>query len=267
MLPSRHHAARAALRVALLMVSVVALAPAQSRPLTGALAAPAAPASAAEAVEIRPGHAAIRGSAITPGTRTMRLVLVRNGVEQQIGTMTDQIVETTVGGKPAFRRVKTVTSPTPGVANSDTTVWLRDGFAPVSYRGGSATRTTVLDFAGATVTGTVTVAGTAQPVNLTADVPVFDSNVLDVLMRALPLAEGYAVKVPIYLHEAGGRTWITARVTDLIQADVDGARRDVWVVRADPMNRPIVQWITRDTRELLGTVVQVQPGVELRVVR
>jgi hypothetical protein len=193
---------------------------------------------------------------------------VQGGQEQQLGTVTQELTATTVNGKPALRSVETINAPMMGGTAVDSSVVLRDGFAPVSHRSVNAQRTLSLDFSGNRVTGSITPkGGTAQAINFTGDAPLFDANVVGLLLRAAPLAEGYAVTIPAYIHEAGGKTSITARVTGSEQVDVGGKKVDAWVVEMNPGGRQVKQWVTKDTREVVRVVITAAPGVEIRAVK
>jgi dienelactone hydrolase len=228
-----------------------------------AAAAPAAP-----AVELKVGDTALNAARLTPGTTTLRLVLVQNGQERDIGTVTEELAATTVGGKPALLHVETINAPMMGGTAVDSSVFLRDGFTPVSHRSVNAQRTLALDFSGTKVTGSLTPkGGTAQAINYSGDAPLFDASIAGLLLRAAPLAEGYAVAIPAYIHEAGGKTSITARVTGAEQVDVGGRKVDAWVVEMNPAGRQVKQWVTKDTREVVRVSIIPQPGIEIRAVK
>lgn len=218
--------------------------------------------------EIRVGDPAIDGSAIATGEGTMRLVLVQGGREQEVGTETQTVHATEVNGQPALRIVEVLQSPVLGVS-TDTLVVLQKTLAPLHHRSQNARRALVLDFDGARVTGSLTPAGgAAQPVQATLDGAVFDANALELVLRALPLREGYAVNIPAYLHEAGGKVWVKARVTGSEHVDAGGgAHAEAWVVEAEIAGQKITYWIAKERRELLKQVLVPAPGIELRLVR
>jgi hypothetical protein len=156
-----------------------------------------------------------------------------------------------------------------GGTGSDTVVVLRQTLAPVRHRSINARRTLSLDFDRSGVKGTMTPAGgAAQPVSATAAEPWFDAGALVLVLRALPLAEGYAAKFPAYGHEAGGAMTVTARVTGSERITLaDGTVVDAWVVESDMMGRKVRYYIAKDSRESVRTVILPAPGVEVRVLR
>jgi hypothetical protein len=164
--------------------------------------------------------------------------------------------------------VQSLRSPVMG-NSTDTVVVLRQTLAPVRHRSVNARRTMSLDFDRATVKGAVTPAGgAAQPVDVTGGEPMFDAGVLELVLRSLPLADGYAAKLPVYVHEAGGAVSVTVRVTGSERITLaDGTSVDSWVVESDMMGQKVKQYIAKDSREVVRTVIVAGPGVELRALR
>ncbi len=221
----------------------------------------------AEPPTVVPGDAAVDGRRIAPGTTELRLLVSQDGQEQQLATITEQIREIEVDGRAALERVQTVVMPM-GTA-VDTVVVDRASLAPVRHRSHNPQRVMSLDFAGARVTGSVTAAGGApQPVEAELDTPVFDSNPLDLVVRSLPLAEGYAARIPIYLHDLGGTVWVVARVAGAEAVDGGGdATEDAWLVEVEANGQISRFWVAKTSREMLRQGSSPAPGVELRIVR
>ncbi len=195
------------------------------------------------------------------------MILVQGGQEREVGTVTEQVALTTVGGQPALQYVQAVQSPMLG-AGGDTVVLVRQTLAPLTHRSTDARRTMALDYAGARVTGRVTPAGgAATAVDAALPAPVFDGATVDLVLSALPLAAGYAVKLPVYLHEAGGLVWVTARVTGSEDVEAGGAQVAAWRVECEIAKRQVTYWIAQEGREVLRSTIQLAPGVELRTVR
>ena len=225
----------------------------------------AAPAKA-EPITLKVGDASLNGARLKPMTTTKRMLLVRGGQTQQVGTMTDEI--RIANGE--ITRIQSISSPMIGVSN-DTIVFKQATFAPVSHRGKSAQRALNLTYDGMKVTGSTTPAGatTGTPVDLTSDVALFDVNTLDLALHVLPLAQGYSAKIPGYMHEAGGKTWVTVEVTGSEQvAPAPGAAPvDTWVVAADIAGQKVKHYVDKNTREIIKTTVTPQPGIELQMIR
>jgi len=215
--------------------------------------------------EIRVGDPALNGAQLRASSRTMRMILARGGQEQEVGKLTDEI--RIANGEVI--RVYTITSPQMG-QSVDTMVFRQATFAPVRHRGRSAQRLLSLDFDGLKVTGTMVPAsgGTGQPIELASDVPLFDAGSLDLVLHVLPLAEGYSAKFPGYMVEAGGKTWMTIKVTGSEQLTAPGAAPvDAWVVQAEMAGQKFTHWVDKSTHEIVKSSFSPAPGVELRTMK
>jgi dipeptidyl aminopeptidase/acylaminoacyl peptidase len=214
------------------------------------------------------GDAAISTAKLGPETTTRRLVLVQGGQEREVGSIRTEMTTIDVNGRPALLRVQTLTSPMMGTG-VDSVVIDRATLAPVRHRSTNARRTMSLDYRGDSVVGSVTPAGgSAQAIAVRADTAVFDANAVDLILRSLPLTEGYAVKHPVYLHEGGGKVWVTSRVTGSEQvAGEGGVMVDAWVVESKMGGQTFRHWIAKESREVLQSALDAAPGVQVKVVR
>lgn len=214
------------------------------------------------------GDAALSTTHLGADTSTRRLVLVQGGQEREVGSLRSEMVVTNVGGRPALLRVQTLTSPMLGTG-VDTVVVDRATLAPIRHRSANARRTMSLDYRGDSIVGSVTpTGGSAQAVRVRADTALFDANALDLILRSLPLADGYAVRQPVFLHEGGGKVWVTTRVTGSEQiAGEGGAMVDAWVVESKMGPQTFRHWVAKGSRELLQSVLDAAPGVQLKVVK
>ena len=94
-----------------------------------------------------------------------------------------------------------------------------------------------------TGTGDSTVA-----VDQTLGGPLFDSNVIDLVVASLPLKAGFTAELPFFFYERGGR--VMMRVTVRERATVAFAKlgpRDVWVVSVAVPGAPATMWIDTKT--------------------
>jgi dipeptidyl aminopeptidase/acylaminoacyl peptidase len=214
------------------------------------------------------GNAAISTARISTDTATRRLVLIQGGQERDVGTLRGELTLADIGGRPALVRVQTLSSQMLGTS-TDTIVLDRATLAPIRLRSVNMRRTMSLDFRQDSIVGSVAPAGgAAQTIAIRPDTALFDSNTIDLLVRALPLAEGYAVRHPIYLHEGGGKMWVTSRVTGSERvADEGGALVDAWVVESKIGPQTVKYWIAKDSRDVLQSVIEAGPGVQLKMVR
>jgi dipeptidyl aminopeptidase/acylaminoacyl peptidase len=212
--------------------------------------------------------AAISTAKLGPETTTRRLVLVQGGQEREVGSIRSEMTTIEVNGRPALLRVQTLTSPMLGTG-VDSVLVDRATLAPIRQRSVNARRTMSLDFRNDSVVGSVTPAGgSAQAIAVRADTALFDANVVDLILRSLPLAEGYAVRHPVYLHEGGGKVWVTSRVTGSEQvAGEGGVMVDAWVVESKMGGQTFRHWIAKESREVLQSALDAAPGVVVKVVR
>ena len=209
------------------------------------------------------GSPDVVGARLAPDTTTFRLVLVQGGQEREVGTLREEIATLQVNGQPALRRVSAINSPLLGV-RADTIVMMPGTLAPISHRSSDARRTLRLDFRADSVKGAMTpAAGAAQAIAVGTDTALFDAAAADLVLRTLPLAETYAVRLPVYLHEGGGRLWMPARVVGSERIDAV----DTWKVEAQLAGQTVTSWIAKDTRALIRTEFLAGPGVTLRLVR
>jgi hypothetical protein len=147
--------------------------------------------------------------------------------EREIGAGRSEQVLTRQDGKPALLLVST--SARNGQTYLDSAVVMQSGLAPVwetARRGGGVTR---WDYSGKTVRLTLTSpdSGTRTREH-TYDVPVFNFQELDVLIRSLPMREGYEAILPLYSEGSEQLEMDSVRV---LTRGGDG----VWSVRfADP---------------------------------
>lgn len=214
------------------------------------------------------GDAAISTAKLGPETTTRRMVLVQAGQEREVGSIRTEMTTIDVNGRPAFLRVQTLTSPMMGTG-VDSVVIDRATLAPIRHRSTNARRTMALDYRNDSVVGSVTPAGgSAQAIAARADTALFDANVVDLILRSLPLSEDYAVRHPVYLHEGGGKVWVTSRVTGSEQvAGESGVMVDAWVVESKMGGQTFRHWIAKESREVLQSALDAAPGVQVKVVR
>lgn len=225
-------------------------------------AAPAKP----EPVTINVGNATLSGAQLKPVTSTKRMLLVRGGQVQEVGKVTDDV--RIANGE--VTRIQTITSDLIGM-RVDTIVFKQATFAPIRHHGTSAQRTLKIDYSGMKVTGSSQppAGAAATPIDLTSDVALFDVGTLDLAVRVLPLAHGYSARLPGYLLEGGGKTWVTMEVTgsENIAASTGAAAADTWVVAADIAGQKVTHYVDKATREIVKTTVALGPGIELQMVK
>ncbi len=121
----------------------------------------------------------------------------------------------------------------------------------VAHRSHQPARTMRFTFSGNDAAGTVASVGTARDsvieVRQALGGPIFDSNVIDLVVAALPLHQGFTADLPFFIYERGGRVSIPVAVRE--RATVPFAHlgaRDVWIVSVGVPGVPATVWV--DTR-------------------
>jgi hypothetical protein len=219
--------------------------------------------------EIRVGDPAVDGRRITPGTYTLRMIASRGDQEVEVGTITEDVrVTAGANGEAVLERAQTVQARFGTL--TDSVAMRLATLAPIRHRSHNPQRVMRLDFDGKRITGDITpVEGEATKIDEEFDIALFDSSPIDLIIRALPLEEGYGARIPTFIHEMGGKVVFEARVLRAETVEVsDGRKVDAWVVESGRNVGPTsTYWIAKDTRELLRQVTSQGPGVELRFVR
>lgn len=78
--------------------------------------------------------------------------------------------------------------------------------------------------------------------------PLFDSNVIDLVVASLPLKAGFTSELPFFFYERGGRVMMRISVRE--RATVAFTKlgpRDVWVVNVAVPGAPATMWIDAKT--------------------
>ncbi len=126
----------------------------------------------------------------------------------------------------------------------------------VSHRSHQPTRTMRFDFVGNAAEGTVsqTDAATTSPQTIHQSLggPIFDSNVIDLVVSGLPLERGFSTNLPFFIYERGGRVPISVAVRDRTSSSFGQlGERDAWVVAVDVPGAPATVWVDARTRAVL----------------
>ncbi|HEY6092331.1 MAG TPA: hypothetical protein VIV83_10090 [Gemmatimonadales bacterium] len=169
----------------------------------------------------------------------------RDGHDSSTGTRTVVLTAIT-SHRPALLQVEQ-RFPGRGGEIVDTAVAELATLRAVSHQSHQPTRTMRFVFADAaegsvavhTAAGDSTVA-VHQPLGG----PLFDSNVIDLVVASLPLRPGFSEELPFFFYERGGR--VLMRVTVRERATVAFAQlgmRDVWVLNVAVPGAPATMWI------------------------
>ena len=227
-----------------------------------ALLAVAGPALAQTVV--RPGDPALDTSVIQAGEERFVVRLVAP-MQQDIGT----IVETTTVADGHVTRVTRVDVPMGGQAQTDSVVAVWPGLAPVSsastQRGRRAGDSDAVTFMDGHAMTRVTAGGTTADSMITFDAPVFGGGWTSEVVRALPLAAGYAATFPT-LDADHGLTTKTVTVTGTESVTTPAGPVEAWTVEVANEAQTATYVIAQDTKALLAMRFSPQPGARVEVV-
>jgi hypothetical protein len=186
--------------------------------------------------------------------------ITRSGKDTTAGTRT---VVSRVLTAPDHTRLLEVEQrfPAGGGEIVDTAVAELSTLRAVAHRSHQPTRTMRFDFVGSSAEGIVTEiaaagdsAKPAQAVHQGLDGPIFDSNVIDLVVASLPLERGFSAELPFFIYERGGRVPMAVAVRD--RAPVAFSRlgeRDAWIVTVAVPGAPATIWVDAKTRAVLRT--------------
>jgi hypothetical protein len=143
----------------------------------------------------------------------------------------------------------------------DTAVAELSTLRAVAHRSHQPTRTMRFDFVGDNAEGIVTEvaaggdsAKPAQTVHQPLGGPIFDSNVIDLVVASLPLARGFSAELPFFIYERGGRVPMAVAVRDRTPVAFSRlGERDTWIVTVAVPGAPATIWVDAKTRAVLRT--------------
>ena len=126
----------------------------------------------------------------------------------------------------------------------------------VAHRSHQPTKTMRFNFGDSSADGTVTSIGTAHDsttsVRQAIGGPIFDSNVIDLVVASMPLRHGFTAQVPFFIYEQGGRVIMPVTVRERVSAPFSKlGQREVWVVDVGVPGVPATFWIDTRTHAVL----------------
>jgi hypothetical protein len=194
---------------------------------------------------IAPGDSSLRGGELQPDTLTYTLTGYRDGDEIPVGTITD-ILTWIDGPTPLWRRVMVVQRGTSRLTDSS----LTDArtFAPREHRSWQPQRQMQLEYTGTRIRGRIGPPDApGMAIDTTLATLAFDSGNWDLVVRALPLAPGYAATFPVYSLETGAHVY-GVRVIGATTLHGESAHIVIFQLGGQ---REITVWIGATTRRLL----------------
>ena len=186
-----------------------------------------------------------------PDTIVFQRSITRAGQDSSAGTRA--VVVRVIDASPRARLLE-VEQRFPGGGGEilDTAVAELQTLRAVAHRSHQPARTMRFTFEGNDAAGTVASVGTARDsviqVRQALGGPIFDSNVIDLVIAALPLHQGFTADLPFFIYERGGRVSIPVAVRE--RATVTFARlgpRDVWIVSVGVPGAPATVWVDTAT--------------------
>ena len=225
-------------------------------------ATPAGTPTPASSRPLVPGDGRLDLAAVPePSEQTFLLTIVQGAQRQPFGTLTETLTRTTDGGGVRVQRIDS-----PRGSQVDSLTFAAD-LSPRSHASRNPGRTVRLRFTPDAVSGTYTDAG-AEPVAIddARSGPSFDSGLVDLVARAVPLDAGFEVQARTYERASAGaaETEVSYTVRVARWEVLDG--RDTAVVEYAKDGGPTTRsWVDVETRAVLRLESEVAPGVLLRM--
>lgn len=194
---------------------------------------------------IAPGDTSLRAAKLRPDTLTYDLMAFRDASAVSVGTIVDVLTRSTEG-VPQLRRVLSVQRS--AAALIDSTITDAGTMAPRQHRSYQPTRKMRIDIAGMRVRGTLgPMEGPGVAIDTTLSTPFFDSGNWDLIVRAMPLAPGFAAVFRVYDLDTGLKDY-TVRVVGA--TTMYGEAAHVVLFRLGAGSEATV-WIGAESRRLL----------------
>ena len=202
-----------------------------------------------------PGLAVRVGQTPQSDTIVYQRSVTRAGRDSSAGTRTIvlRVLETSHGA-----RLLEVEQRFPGGGGEivDTAVAELGTLRAVAHRSHQPTRTMRFTFAGNNAEGTVAVhaptGDSVAPVHQALGGPIFDSNIIELVVAALPLRPGFAAELPFFIYERGGRVVMPVSVRDRTTVSFSTfGPRQVWVVGVGVPGAPATVWVDTETKAVL----------------
>jgi hypothetical protein len=195
-------------------------------------------------------------------TVVFKRVLTRSGQDSSAGTRA-VVLRVVDGSGPAPLLEVGQRFPGGGGEIVDTALADLGTLGAVAHRSHQPARTMRFRFTPAEAEGTVAVHGSAgdsvTQVHQALGGPIFDSNVIDLVVGALPLRQGFTAELPFFIYERGGR--VPVRVAVRERATVPFAQlgpREVWVVTVAVPGAPATMWVDTHSHAVLRVRYDIQ---------
>ncbi len=218
----------------------------------------------AQSSELWVGTDAVDARRIWPGTSVTTHTMVENGETEPGYVQTEQVAFIVRDGRRLLRQ--TVAIERNGrTAVTDTTLYDAATLAPVSHVSHAPGRRTLqLHYWGNEVGGTMTPAeGEPEDIRVSLEQGAYDPSSYLLLVRALPLEEGYGVKLPVFSHEAREKhvmhVWVNG--IESVQTGED-TWEDAYAVSItyEGSDARSTYWVAKDSRLMLKSEASWREG-------
>jgi hypothetical protein len=209
----------------------------------------------------------VEGTPVVPGleiyinqspqrdTVVFQRTVTRNGRDSSAGVRT--VVTRAIVDRPGAHLVEIEQRFPAGTSEIvDTSINQLHTMRAVAHASHQPMRTMRFNFEDNSVTGTVATKGangdSVTDVKQDVGGPIFDSNVIDLVIGELPLAPGYSATLPFFIYERGGRVMTPVKVRERASLPLGKlGQRDVWVVDVGIPGAPATMWIDAQAHTLL----------------
>jgi hypothetical protein len=198
-----------------------------------------------------------------PDTVVFRRAITRAGRDSITGTRT--VVSRVVAGQGG-RQLLEVEQRFPGGGGEivDTAVADLGTLRAIAHRSHQPARTMRFEFVGGAAEGSVSAQGPAdsarrdEAVHQDLGGPIFDSNVLELVVAALPLKPEFTAELPFFIYERGGRVLMSVAVRERARVAFPVlGEREVWLVTVGVPGAPATIWVDTQTRAVLRTRYEI----------
>lgn len=219
-------------------------------------------------VRIGVGDDSILWSNLEPSADRKRVVRVHHGTAREVGSTTEHIRVFEDGDHQVLERTQILDSPELG-NRVDTTVVVRDSFAPVRYRSvAGSERVEVAYESSHARTRRIRngIVAEAHDVEVTAD--AFDAHAIELVLRLLPLHERYRVALPAF--DAHTCAEIEAIVEVLGSEEIDdgaGTVTPAWSVGLSWEGHQQRYWLSMEGAGIVRQSVRLPDGAIIAFIR
>ncbi len=220
--------------------------------LAGAFALTGCAGVHAPVTQVVPGVAVNLRTGRLPDTVVFRRSVSRAGRDSSSGTRTVVVRMRPGAGRDRLVEVEQ-RFPGGGGTIVDTAVADLRTLKAVAHSSHQPSRTMLFAFSATAADGKVTTTR-AESVHQELGGPIFDSNVIELVVAALPLRAGFDVELPFFIYERGGRVPMRVAVREKVEITFPAlGGREAWVVSVGVPGAPATVWVDARTRLVLRT--------------